>query len=86
MTRKFSFRTILSLLTTALVIYVIYANRTDIVEATKHLADTNIFVLLLLIPEQLFMYFACVNMKNMLKCKQVFVFLRILVVSCFLIT
>jgi hypothetical protein len=59
MTRKFSFRTVLSLLTTVLVIYVIYANRADIVEATTHLADTNIFVLLLLIPEQLFMYYAC---------------------------
>lgn len=54
-----SFRTILSVLTAVLVGYVIYQNWPDIVETFHHLGDTNIFVLLLLIPEQLFMYYAC---------------------------
>ncbi len=59
---KISFRTILSLLTFALIIYVIYKNFNDIKEAIGHLSETNIFVLLLLIPEQLFMYFCCGQM------------------------
>ncbi len=54
-----SFRTILILLTIALVAYVVYKNWPDILETFDHLAETNIFVLLLLIPEQLFMYYAC---------------------------
>ena len=56
---KFSFRVILSVLTLILVGYVIYQNWSDILETLDHLKDTNIFVLLLLIPEQLFMYYAC---------------------------
>lgn len=59
---KFSFRTILSLLTFALIIYVVYANFNDIKEAISHIGETNILVLLLLIPEQLFMYFCCGQM------------------------
>ena len=59
---KISFRTILSVLTFALIIYVIYKNFNDIKEAVGHLSETNIFVLLLLIPEQLFMYFCCGQM------------------------
>lgn len=59
---KFSFRTILSLVTFALILYVIYANFNDIKEAISHLGETNILVLLLLIPEQLFMYFCCGQM------------------------
>lgn len=59
---KISFRTVLSLLTFALIIYVIYKNFNDIKEAIGHLSETNIFVLLLLIPEQLFMYFCCGQM------------------------
>lgn len=59
MRKKISFRTILTVLTTALVAYVIYQNWADIKEAANHLGETNIFVLLLLIPEQLFMYYAC---------------------------
>jgi putative heme transporter len=55
----FSFRTILIILTIILVGYVIYENWADILETLNHLQDTNEFVLLLLIPEQLFMYFAC---------------------------
>ena len=56
---KFSFRVILSILTAALVGYVIYQNWPDILETLSHLQDANIFVLILLIPEQLFMYYAC---------------------------
>lgn len=59
---KISFRTILSIATLALIIYVIYKNFGDIKEALGHLSETNILVLLLLIPEQLFMYFCCGQM------------------------
>ena len=55
----FSFRTILLILTAVLVGYVVYQNWPDILEAINHLHETNILVLLLLIPEQLLMYFAC---------------------------
>ena len=57
-----SFRTVLSVLTLALIIYVVYQNFGDIMEAIQHLGETNIFVLLLLIPEQLFMYYCCGQM------------------------
>lgn len=56
---SFSFRTILSIATVVLVGYVIYQNWPDILDTFDHLAETNLFVLLLLIPEQLFMYYAC---------------------------
>lgn len=59
---KISFRTILSILTFVLIIYVIYENWGDISEAIRHLGETNILVLLLLIPEQLFMYYCCGQM------------------------
>ncbi|MBR3329308.1 flippase-like domain-containing protein [Candidatus Saccharibacteria bacterium] len=55
----FSFRTILLILTMVLVGYVIYQNWPDILETLDHLRETNVFVLLILIPEQLFMYYAC---------------------------
>ena len=55
----FSFRTLLIILTAVLVGYVIYQNWPDILETFDHLQDTNVVVLLLLIPEQLFMYYAC---------------------------
>ena len=55
----FSFRTLLIILTIVLVGYVIYQNWSDILETLDHLQDTNVFILLLLIPEQLFMYYAC---------------------------
>ncbi|MBP5647676.1 flippase-like domain-containing protein [Candidatus Saccharibacteria bacterium] len=55
----FSFRTILLILTAMLVGYVVYQNWADILDTFDHLQDTNVFILLLLIPEQLFMYFAC---------------------------
>ncbi len=55
----FSVRTVLMVLTVILVGWVVYQNWPDIVETVKHLHEANGFVLLLLIPEQLFMYFAC---------------------------
>ena len=62
--RKFriSFRAVLSVVTLLLIIYVVYKNFDDIREAIRHLGETNIFVLLLLIPEQLFMYYCCGQM------------------------
>lgn len=56
---KVSFRTILSIATVGLVAYVVYQNWPDIVDTWYHLGDANLFVLLLLVPEQLFMYYAC---------------------------
>lgn len=55
----FSFRTVLLILTVILVGWVVYQNWSDILETFDHLQETNVFVLLLLIPEQLFMYYAC---------------------------
>ncbi|MBR2753729.1 flippase-like domain-containing protein [Candidatus Saccharibacteria bacterium] len=55
----FSLRTVLSILTLILVGYVVYQNWPDILETLKHLHEANGFVLVLLIPEQLFMYYAC---------------------------
>lgn len=56
---KVSFRTVLAVLTAILVAYVVYQNWPDIVDTFYHLGEANLFVLLLLIPEQLFMYYAC---------------------------
>ena len=46
-------------LTVILVGWVIYQNWPDILDTLDNIQDANGFVLLLLIPEQLFMYFAC---------------------------
>lgn len=59
---KISFRTVLSVLTLLLLLYVIYQNFGDIIEAINHLGETNILILLMLIPEQLFMYYCCGQM------------------------
>lgn len=59
---KISFRTVLTVLTLVLLIYVICSNWNDILEAINHLSETNIVILLLLIPEQLFMYYCCGQM------------------------
>lgn len=59
---KISFRAILSVLTFILIIYVVLANLEDIKSAFGEISKTNIIVLLLLIPEQLFMYFCCGQM------------------------
>ena len=57
--RKFPVRAVLSVLTAVLVGYVVYLNWPDIVDTFYHLGEANWVVLLLLMPEQLFMYFAC---------------------------
>lgn len=56
---KLPFRFLLSVLTLLLVGVVIYQNWPDILETFDHLGEANLAVLLLLIPEQLFMYYAC---------------------------
>lgn len=56
---KFPWRTLISLLTLVLVGYVVYQNWDGFVETFNNLNQANIFVLLLLLPEQLFMYYAC---------------------------
>ena len=56
---KFPWRTLISLATVALVGYVVYENWDGFVETFNNLNQANIFVLILLIPEQLFMYYAC---------------------------
>lgn len=56
---SFSLRTILIIATIVLVGYVIYQNWPDILDTFDHLSEANGFILLLLIPEQLFMYYAC---------------------------
>ena len=56
---KFPWRTLISLVTLALVIYVIYENWDGFVTTFETLDRANIFVILLLIPEQIFMYYAC---------------------------
>lgn len=56
---KFPFRTLLLILTAVLVGWVIYQNWPDMLETINQLQNTNVLVLLLLIPEQLFMYYAC---------------------------
>ena len=57
---KFPWRPIISLATFVLVGYVVYENREGFVATFETLKnEANIFVILLLIPEQLFMYYAC---------------------------
>ena len=56
---KFPWRTLISIATVALVGYVVYENWDGFVATFNNLDQANIFVLVLLIPEQLFMYFAC---------------------------
>ena len=55
---KLSFKSLLSFLTLLLVAYIIYANWTDIETALSHIRETNLFVLALLVPEQMFMLFS----------------------------
>ena len=56
---KFPWRTLISLATFALVGLVIYENWDGFVETFNNLNQANIFVILLLVPEQIFMYYAC---------------------------
>lgn len=52
-----NFRKILTVLTLVLVVFVIWNAREDIMSAIGYLANTNLFFVFLLIPEQLFMYY-----------------------------
>ena len=56
---KFPWRAVISVATFALVGYVIYENWDGFVQTFENLNQTNIFVILLLVPEQLFMYYSC---------------------------
>ena len=51
------FRKVLTVLTLILVVFVVWGAREDIFEAINYLSKTNLFFILLLIPEQLFMYY-----------------------------
>lgn len=51
------FRKVLTVLTLILVVFVVWGAREDIFEAINYLSQTNLFFILLLIPEQLFMYY-----------------------------
>lgn len=52
-----NFRKILTVLTLVLVVFVIWSAREDIMSAIGYLGSTNLIFILLLIPEQLFMYY-----------------------------
>lgn len=57
---KFPWRPVISLATLILVGYVVYENREGFVETFEILkTEANIFMILLLIPEQIFMYYSC---------------------------
>ena len=51
------FRKVLTVLTLILVVFVVWGAREDIFEAINYLSQTNLFFILMLIPEQLFMYY-----------------------------
>ena len=57
-----TFRQILSVATFVLIAVVLWNAREEVFKAVDYLANTNILVILLLIPEQLFMYFCCGQM------------------------
>lgn len=56
---KFPWRVVISIATFALVVYVVYQNWDGFVQTFEKLKQANIFIILLLIPEQLFMYYSC---------------------------
>ncbi len=56
------FRKILTILTLILVVFVVWSARGDIASAIGYLTGTNLFFVLLLIPEQLFMYYCAGQM------------------------
>ncbi len=56
---KFPWRVVISIATFALVGYVVYQNWDGFVQTFEKLNQANIFIILLLIPEQLFMYYSC---------------------------
>ena len=56
---KFPWRWLISVATIFLVGYVVYQNWDGFKETFQNLNRANIFVILLLLPEQIFMYYAC---------------------------
>ena len=56
------FRKILSVVTLILLAFVIWGAKDEVAQAITYLGQTNIWIILLLIPEQLFMYFCCGQM------------------------
>ena len=59
MKKKITFRQILSVATFVLIVIVLWNVREEVFKAVDYLANTNILIILLLVPEQLFMYFCC---------------------------
>ena len=55
--KKITFRQVLSVVTFALIAVVLWNAREEVFKAIDYLANTNILIILLLIPEQLFMYY-----------------------------
>lgn len=60
--KKSIFKTVLSIVTLVLVAFVVWGARDEIFQAVNYLGQTNIWIILLLIPEQLFMYFCAGQM------------------------
>lgn len=60
--KKIPFRTIISVITFVLLVYVVYNVRDEIASTLDYLKDANIWCILLLIPEQLFMYYCAGQM------------------------
>lgn len=56
------FRKILSVITLILLAFVVWNAKDEILQAINFLGETNIWVVLLLIPEQIFMYYCCGQM------------------------
>ena len=57
-TREFSpLKALLSVVTFGIVIFIIISNWDDIMVALDHIGETNLLILLLLIPEQLMMLY-----------------------------
>ena len=56
------FKKILTIVTLILIVVVVWSAREDIIEAINYLTNTNIFFVIMLIPEQLFMYYCAGQM------------------------
>lgn len=59
MKKRITFRQVLSVVTFVLIAIVLWNAREEVFKAVDYLANTNILIILLLIPEQLFMYYCC---------------------------
>lgn len=60
--KKSIFKNVLSVVTLILVAVVVWGARDEIFQAVNYLGQTNVWIILLLIPEQLFMYFCAGQM------------------------